>query len=253
MVDDGVSEAHHDGGWRVDDRGPVRWVILDRPHKRNAMTRAMGAELGVLLEAAAGDDDVVVVVLTGTDGSFSAGLDRDDLAQGTKGQSEFPVTALIDFPKPTIAAVNGLAFGGGATMAMACDLRVAARSATITFGLTKVGLTPEFGSSYLLWRQIGYARALEVMLTARRIGADEAHSLGLVNAVVDDADLAATVQSWAEQMANLPAGTAAATKEVLRRALDAPDLAAAREIETRMLGRRGKALAQLRRARQAGG
>jgi 2-(1,2-epoxy-1,2-dihydrophenyl)acetyl-CoA isomerase len=231
----------------TEQRDAVAWITIDRPAARNAMTRAMGARLGELLEAARDDDAISVVVITGSGASFSAGLDRKEIAKGLEGKSEFPVELLVNFPKPTIAAINGLAYGGGATMAMACDLRVAAAGATITFGLGKVGLVPEWGSSYLLWRQIGYSRALDVMLTARTIAAPEALSMGLVNRVVPDDELTSAVTELAIQIAALPAGTATAIKEVLRGGLDA-DFAAARVIETRMLGRRSRALAEMRRA-----
>jgi 2-(1,2-epoxy-1,2-dihydrophenyl)acetyl-CoA isomerase len=223
----------------------VGWITIDRPAARNAMTRAMGARIGELLETARDDDAVAVVVITGTGPAFSAGLDRKEIAKGLEGKSEFPVELMVDYPKPTIAAINGLAYGGGATMAMACDLRVAAASATLTFGLGKVGLVPEWGSSYLLWRQIGYSRALDVMLTARTIAADEALAMGLVNRVVPDDELTSAVHALAQQIVALPPGTATAIKQVLRAGLDA-DFPAARVTETRMLGRRSRELAAQR-------
>jgi 2-(1,2-epoxy-1,2-dihydrophenyl)acetyl-CoA isomerase len=230
-------------------RDAIAWITIDRPAVRNAMTRAMGARLGQLLEQARDDDAVSVVVLTGVGTSFSAGLDRKEIAKGLEGKSEFPVELMVHYPKPTIAAINGLAYGGGATMALSCDLRIAAASATLTFGLGKVGLVPEWGSSYLLWRQIGYSRALDVMLTARTIDADEALSMGLVNRVVPDDQLTTAVTDLAQQIASLPPGTAAAIKDVLRSGLDA-DFTTARATETRTLGRRSRELAARRRANQ---
>jgi 2-(1,2-epoxy-1,2-dihydrophenyl)acetyl-CoA isomerase len=229
----------------LDVRDGVGWITIDRPAARNAMTRAMGAHIGALLETARDDDAVAVVAVTGTGTAFSAGLDRKEIAKGLDGKSEFPVELMVDYPKPTIAAINGLAYGGGATMAMACDLRVAAKSATLTFGLGKVGLVPEWGSSYLLWRQIGYSRTLDVMLTARTITADEALAMGLVNRVVPDGELVLAVNELAQQIAALPPGTAAAIKQVLRTGLDA-DFPAARISETRTLARRSRELAALR-------
>jgi 2-(1,2-epoxy-1,2-dihydrophenyl)acetyl-CoA isomerase len=239
----------------------VRWIRLTRPEKRNAITVAMAGALRRALEDAAADDAVRAVVLTGTDGSFSSGADTGDLfGRGTQPGGTlvsrrpddpplFPVDELVLFPKPTIAAVNGRAVGGGATMAMACDLRVCADDASLAFSLAKVGLTPEWGSSYLLWRQIGWGRALDVLLTGRTVDADEALALGLVNRVVPAADLDAATQELADSIAALPAGTAEAVKDVLRQGLDAtyPD---ARQAELRALGRRGKALAQQRRRPQ---
>jgi 2-(1,2-epoxy-1,2-dihydrophenyl)acetyl-CoA isomerase len=232
-------------------RGNVMWIILNRPAVRNAMTRAMGGRLGELLSDAAADDAVGAVVVSGSGSAFSAGLDRKEIAKGLEGKSEFPVEQMVAFTKPTIAAINGLAYGGGATMAMACDLRIAADDATITFGLGKVGLVPEWGSSYLLWRQIGYSRALEVMLTARTIGAAEALTMGLVNRVVPRDALDTAVTELAEQITALPPGTATAIKEVLRNGLDGT-FEEARITETRMLGRRSRALAEMRRTASAG-
>jgi 2-(1,2-epoxy-1,2-dihydrophenyl)acetyl-CoA isomerase len=203
---------------------------------------------------------VRVVVLTGTGPSFSSGFDTRDLwgagdqdaaitERRRTDEPIFPVDELVLFPKPTIAAVNGRAVGGGATMAMAADLRVCAASASFAFTLGKVGLTPEWGSSYLMWRQIGWGRTLDLLLTAREVSADEALALGLASRVVADDELVGETQALAESIAALPRGTAEGIKEVLRAGLDAtfPD---ARRNELRMLGRRGRDLAEQKAARQ---
>jgi 2-(1,2-epoxy-1,2-dihydrophenyl)acetyl-CoA isomerase len=233
---------------RAEQRGPIRWIVLDRAEKRNAMTSAMGARLGEMLDDAATDDATRVVVITGSGSSFCSGLDRGEIAQGMAEKSEFPVETLVPFPKPTIACINGTAFGGGATMAMACDLRVAASGATITFGLGRVGLTPEWGSSYLLWRQVGWSRALDLFLTGRTVDADEALRLGLVDRLAGDTALVDTTQALGEQIASLPEGTAEAIKQVLRRGLDA-DFPGARDAERQTLADRVRALRAARRAR----
>jgi 2-(1,2-epoxy-1,2-dihydrophenyl)acetyl-CoA isomerase len=214
----------------VEQRGAVAWVRLNRPDKRNAITRAMAEGLRQALVAAESDDGTRVVVLTGTGPkSFSAGAVVEELLSGpdsmvaVKRSADdpiFPVDELVQFAKPTIAALNGPAFGGGTTMAMAADFRVCAESATLTFGLSRLGLPPEWGSSYLLWRQIGWSRTLDVLLTNRTIDANEALSIGLVNRVVPDAVLDDETQAMAEQLASLPPGTAELTKSVLRQGLD---------------------------------
>jgi 2-(1,2-epoxy-1,2-dihydrophenyl)acetyl-CoA isomerase len=270
----------------VTREGPVAWVRLDRPDKRNAMTRAMGARLRTVLADLAGDPEARVVVLTGTGSAFSSGADTKDLFGGggrtgaepgrrrddhlpgdavesggaastdtdgaamlTERRSAstpiFPVDELVLFPKPTIAALNGVAVGGGTTMAMACDLRVCAASASLTFSLAQRGLTPEWGSSYLLWRQIGWSRTLDLMLTARTIEPDEALTMGLVSRVVPDAELLDAAQALAAQIASLPPGTAEECKHVLRAGLDA-NYHDARRIELRALTRRGRDLAAQR-------
>jgi len=236
-----IAAVTEDVPLRVEQRGPVRWLVLDRPDKKNAMTSAMGAQLGELLEDAASDDETRVVVITGAGAAFSAGLDRDEISRGLADKSEFPVHGLVQFEKPTIACVNGLAFGGGATMAMACDLRVAADTATFTFGLGRFGLTPEWGSSYLMWRQIGWSRALDLFLTGRPVDADEALRIGLVDRVAPAAEVVDATQALAEQITALPLGTAEAMKRVLRRELEI-DFAEAREFEVEVLGERVKAL-----------
>ena len=231
--------------------GSTRWITVDRVPKRNAWTFPMAERLGVLLDEAAADDAVRVVVIAGAGGVFSAGLDRGELSKGTNRPSPFPVDELVQFPKPTIAAVDGLAFGGGATMAAACDLRVVSTRSTFSFALGKLGLTPEWGSSYLLWRQIGWSRALDLFLSGRTVDAEEAYRLGLADRLVDPDDLDAVTTALADAIASVPPGTAEATKRVLWGALEAPDLAAARAIELRTLGERGKALRAMREAREA--
>jgi enoyl-CoA hydratase/carnithine racemase len=251
----------------VSTRGPVRWIRLQRPEKRNAITRAMAATLREALDDASADDAVRVVVLTGSGGVFSSGADTRDLFGGAPGsepdgttgsramltegrpidQPIFPVDELVNHAKPTIAVLNGPAVGGGATMAMAADLRVCGTSGSLAFALGKLGLTPEWGSSYLLWRQIGWGRALDVVLTGRTVTAAEALSMGLVSRVVDDDGLDDAAQELAEAIASVPPGTAEAAKEVLRAGLDAtyPD---ARRVELRTVARRGRELAAGRRA-----
>lgn len=240
-----------DDGWKVEQHGRVRWLLLDRAARKNAMTSAMGSRLGELLDEAQRDDEARVLVITGEGDAFSAGLDRDELTTGLADKSAFPVEAFYAFTKPTIACVNGLAFGGGATLAVACDLRVAAQSATFTFGLAKVGLTPEWGSSYFLWRQIGWGHALDLFLTSRTVDAAEALEIGLVERVVADAEVRSVTQTLAEQIAALPHGTAEGTKAVLRRGLDL-EFSQARESERAGLADRVRAMRARAKAKTAG-
>jgi 2-(1,2-epoxy-1,2-dihydrophenyl)acetyl-CoA isomerase len=235
---------------RVDQRGPVRWLVIDRPEKKNAMTSAMGARLGVLLDDAAADDDTRVVVITGAGNTFSSGFDVGEIKGGMADKSEFPVETLVPFAKPTIACMRGMAFGGGATMAMACDLRLASPDVKFTFGLGRYGLTPEWGSSYLMWRQIGWSRTLDLFYTGRTVEADEALRIGLVDRIVADGDVADATQELAEQIAALPAGTAEAMKAVLQRGLDV-DFVTARNAEKDALAQRTRAIRAARKAAQA--
>ncbi|MFN8037417.1 MAG: enoyl-CoA hydratase-related protein [Acidimicrobiia bacterium] len=212
----------------VETRGPARWLRLNRPDKRNAMTRAMAGVLREQLAACAEDPAVAVLVITGTGASFSAGADVKEVLEGPdatirerRSTPLWPVDEIASFPKPFLCALNGAAVGGGATLAMATDLRVAASSASLRFDLGRHGLTPEFGSSFLLWRQVGYSRALDLMLSGRTVDATEAFAMGLVTRVVEDAAVEAETQALAEQLAALPVDAAARTKQVLRAGLEA--------------------------------
>jgi len=261
VTDVAADVASTQPGLVADTRDGVRWLRLNRPEQRNAMTRAMADTLRAELLATADDDSIKVLVITGTGRAFSAGADRKEVLEGPDAAIRskrttplWPVDELFAYPKPIIAALNGPAHGGGATLAMAADLRLMASSASLTFNLVKVGLSPEFGSSYLLWRQVGYATALELMLTGRTVDAAEALALRLVNRVVGAEDdhgeassgssgaLVDATQALAEQLAALPAEAVAATKAVLRAGLDS-SYDDARKTELRSLATLGRSLA----------
>ncbi len=234
----------------IETEGPVRHLRFNRPDQLNAMTRAMADGLREQLATTANDDTIRVLVITGTGRAFSAGADRAEVLDGPgatirekRSTPLWPVEELFAYPKPIIAALNGPAYGGGATLAMAADLRIAAMSASLTFNLVKVGLSPEFGSSFLLWRQVGYATALELMLTGRTVDSSEALALRLVNRVVPDAQLTEVVQQQAEALAGLPPGAVEATKAVLRAGLEST-FVEARRAELRSLAERGRALSE---------
>lgn len=247
--DGGGALADPGGHLVTETRGPVRWLRLNRPAQLNAMTRAMAEGLRAELAATVADDSLAVLAITGTGRAFSAGADRKEVLEGPaatirekRAQPLWPVDELAAFPKPIIVALNGAAYGGGATLAMAADLRVAAQGASLTFNLVKVGLTPEFGSSFLLWRQVGYATALELMLTGRTVGAEEARALRLVNDVVAPDALHDATQALGERLASMPPGAVAATKAVMRGGLET-SFADARRAELRSLAERGRTLA----------
>jgi 2-(1,2-epoxy-1,2-dihydrophenyl)acetyl-CoA isomerase len=244
----------------AETRNRVRWLRLNRPAQLNAMTRGMADTLRAELVSSAADDGVRVLVITGTGRAFSAGADRKEVLDGPdatirekRSAPLWPVDEIFGYPKPIIACLNGAAYGGGATLAMAADLRLAASGASLTFNLVKVGLSPEFGSSYLLWRQVGYATALELMLTGRTVTAPEALALRLVNRVVDTppddpTTLLEATQAFAEELAALPAAAVEATKAVLRSGLDA-SFGEARTNELRSLAHLGKVMAARRAER----
>jgi enoyl-CoA hydratase len=213
----------------AETRGAVRWLRLNRPDPLNAMSRAMAEQLRGELAETSTDDDVAVLAITGTGRAFSAGADRKEVLEGPdatirerRTQPLWPVDEIMSYPKPLVVAMNGAAYGGGATLAMAADLRVAARSASFTFNLVKVGLTPEFGSSFLLWRQVGYSTALDLMLTGRTIDAAEAYRIGLVNRLVDG-DPRAEAEALAQQLATMPAPAMLADRRSLLRQWSLPE------------------------------
>ena len=207
-------------------------VTLNRPDKLNAFFGAMRDEIGEALEEMAGREDVRVVVVTGRGRAFCAGADvgymADLLERGAYDEANLLVTAgrriiqtIIRMPKPVIAALNGPAAGGGANLALACDLRIASDRAAIGQTFNRIGLAPDWGGSWLVPRLVGRARAAELFLLAEMIDAAEAERIGLVNQVVPHDDLDETVRDLASRLAAKPALPLALAKEALCRSLSA--------------------------------
>ena len=191
--------------------GAIRRLTLNRPDKLNAFTRDMHAELRAALEAANADAQCRVVVLTGAGRAFSAGQDLSEAAgaNAASGGAENPLETwynplirLIATPeKPVIAAVNGVAAGAGANIALACDLVLAARSASFLQAFARVGLIPDAGGTYCLPRLVGAQRARGLVMLAEPLSAEKAEAWGLVWKVVDDDRLALEVSSVAGKLA----------------------------------------------------
>jgi 2-(1,2-epoxy-1,2-dihydrophenyl)acetyl-CoA isomerase len=189
-------------------------LTLNRPDKLNAYTTEMGEEVTAVLRAWRQDPDVRAVILTGAGRGFCAGVDLEHLAahqaggnaaKGPRlGEEDFlrklPLE-LVEYPKPLIAAVNGAAIGVGVTMILPCDVRLASEGAKLGLAFVKLGILPGLGSTHLLSRIVGRARALELVLTARTIQAPEALSIGLVNHVVPAEKLLATAREIAASIA----------------------------------------------------
>ena len=194
-------------------KGGVLRLTLNRPAKLNIFTRAMLAELHGGLEAAAADPACRVVVLTGAGRAFSAGQDLTDVDPGAPGkvpdaaellESAYnPIIKLIgNMPKPVLAAVNGIAAGAGANIALACDLVYAARSATFLQAFARIGLIPDAGGTWHLPRLVGAARARGLCLLAEPLPAETAEAWGLIWKAVEDDELAAEVETAAHRLAN---------------------------------------------------
>ena len=189
-------------------------LTLNRPEKLNAYTTEMGEEVTAVLRAWREEPAVRAVILTGAGRGFCAGVDLDHLkahqagANASKGprlgEEDFlrklPLE-LVDYPKPLIAAVNGAAIGVGITMILPCDLRIASTEAKLGLAFVKLGILPGLGSTHLLARIVGRAKALELVLSARTILAPEALEIGLVNAVVPPDQLAAAARELAAAIA----------------------------------------------------
>lgn len=210
------------------DDGPVRTLTLNRPAALNSFNGTMHRALLAALDAAAADATVRAVVITGAGRGFCAGQDLNDpeLA-GADGQPD--VGGVVDrlykplalrvrsMPVPVIAAVNGVAAGAGANLALGCDLAIAARGAAFIQAFSKIGLVPDCGGTWLLPRMVGRARALGLAMTGDKVSAEEAVTMGMIWRCVDDAALADEVRTLALRLAAMPARALAET----RRALDA--------------------------------
>lgn len=208
----------------VTDAGIMR-LRLNRPAKKNAITRAMYEELTEGLVRAGKDDAVRAVVITAEGGDFCAGNDIMDFAQGmgdfqTVALDDLPVfrflRALTFFEKPLIAGVQGQAVGIGVTLLLHCDLAVAADDVRLSLPFLKLGLVPEAGSTLLLPQRIGHARAFAWVASGDAMGADEAHQLGLVNAVVDASALTQTAEDMATKLLRLSPSSLTHTKRLMR-------------------------------------
>ena len=173
-----------------EQRGPIGVITMNRPEALNALNDQVLKDLDAVLDAAEANDEVLVLILTGAGRSFVAGADIGQMKDftpvqakqfGMYGNSVF--LKLENFPKPVIAAVNGFALGGGCELSMACDIRLASEKAK--FGQPEVGLgiTPGFGGTQRLPRIVGVSKAMELILTAKTIKADEAKAIGLVSEV----------------------------------------------------------------------
>ncbi|MCD4715938.1 MAG: enoyl-CoA hydratase/isomerase family protein [Desulfobacterales bacterium] len=207
----------------------VATLSLNRPDSLNAFDEGMKKDLLKALSMASSDEKIRVVVFTGRGRAFCAGADlnrfKDDYEYFERtgeppGFYDISLPRIFtSFPKLLIAAVNGPAVGVGMTMALACDIRLASKRASFSCPFTRVGLTPEFGSSYYLPRLVGYARAVEWVLTGRTVKAQEAHSTGLINHLVAPEALLDEAVKMAKEIAAMPEQAIDAARDLLRQAL----------------------------------
>ncbi|EKU38302.1 MULTISPECIES: enoyl-CoA hydratase [Acinetobacter] len=196
-------------------------LTMSNPAKKNAINYEMYATLSLALDEAATNQDVHVVVLTGEGSAFTSGNDVNAFETRDTTSTEPPssivfLKSLATFPKPIIAKVNGVAIGIGSTMLLHCDLVYASQNSIFQFPFVNLGLVPEAGSSYILPRLLGFARASEIILLGEKFSADQAKNYGLVNEIFEATELDEVVEVVATKLAHKPSQALQLSKKLLR-------------------------------------
>lgn len=225
--------------------GGVATLTLNRPEVMNALSTRMRAELLDAVRHA--EQSARVIVLTGAGRAFCSGQDlgdganvaQIDLERTLRDEYEPLLRAIMDCRIPTIAAVNGAAAGAGANLALACDVVIAAQSASFIQAFTRIGLMPDAGGTYWLPRQVGFARAMGAMLFADKISSTQAAQWGMIWEAVADEDFTAHIARRAETLANGPTVAYRGVKEALRQS-SANDLETQLSLEARLQGACGQ-------------
>ena len=211
----------------IENDGAVRTLRLNRPESLNALDDDLLKALGRAVADADKDKTVRCVVMTGAGRGFCSGQDLAAVAARYKTNEPIelgahlrerynPIIArLRTMEKPVVAAVNGVAAGAGCSLALACDIRIAAESANFIEAFINVGLVPDSGSTFMLPRLIGASRAMEMAFTGRKVTAPEALQIGLCNQVVPDDQLAAATKKLADKLAGLPTRAIGLTKRAI--------------------------------------
>jgi 2-(1,2-epoxy-1,2-dihydrophenyl)acetyl-CoA isomerase len=230
------------------DQG-VATITLSRPDVLNSFNRRMAQELQRALADAAGDAAVRAVLLTGSGRAFCAGQDLGeavgtdlsavDLADIVKASYTPLVRAIRDMAKPVVCAVNGVAAGAGANLALACDIVIAAEDASFIQSFSKIGLVPDTGGSYFLPRLVGPARATALMFLSDKVPASRALEWGMIHDVVPGTVLLDTATALARHLATMPTRGLALTKQLLNASM-ANDLQSQLALEEEMQGQAGR-------------
>lgn len=204
-------------------KGQVAWITLNRADKFNSFNREMALALHAALDEAAADKAIRCVVITGSGKAFCAGQDLGEAIdpngpgiQRIVEEHYNPIIQrIVTLEKPVIAAVNGVAAGAGANIALACDIVLAAEAASFIQAFSKIGLIPDSGGTFFLPRLIGRQQALALMITGDKVGAIHAREMGMVYKVVSDAHFAEEVLAFATQIADMPTKGIGLTKRLI--------------------------------------
>lgn len=232
----------------LETKNNIATITLNRPEHLNALDLDLSKELLETVLNCGEDKKVRVVVITGAGKAFSAGGDvkafkenLPNIAVYLKHQTTYlhkAISNICRMPKPVIAAVNGVAAGGGFSLALACDLTIATESARFVTAYSHIGLTPDLSCTYFLPRLVGNKKGLEMLYTNASITAKEALELGIVNQVISDSEFQKAVQEVAAQLTERPTFALANTKKLFRLSWSA-DLESQMENETEMIGQAG--------------
>ncbi|NBU90575.1 MAG: 2-(1,2-epoxy-1,2-dihydrophenyl)acetyl-CoA isomerase [Flavobacteriia bacterium] len=205
------------------DANGVCTITLNRPSVYNSFNQTMAFQLQATLDACSKDDSVRVIVITGEGKAFSAG---QDLGEATDNEGP-TLTSIVrdhynpiilkirEIEKPVIAAVNGVAAGAGANIALACDITFAKKSASFIQAFSKIGLIPDSGGTFFLPRLIGMQKALALMMTGDKVSAEEAEKLNMIYKVIDDDDFSSEITRFSEQLAMMPTRGLGLTKKAV--------------------------------------
>jgi enoyl-CoA hydratase/carnithine racemase len=202
------------------DEGILK-IELNRPQKRNALTLDMYTEFARLLNSAQAKPEIRVVLVSAAGDNYSAGNDLQDFLDHPPGSKDSPQEGMIDalrgLDKPLVGAVRGAAIGSGATMLTYFDFVYTSQNARFQYPFINLALVPEFGTSFSLPDQVGYLRAAEIILLGHPFDANQALSMGLVTKVLPDAEILATAEKVAQELAQKPLAALKASKQLLRR------------------------------------
>jgi enoyl-CoA hydratase len=209
----------------VETRDAIALIRLNHPEKLNALSRVMLGNLSSEFKRLGDWSDLRAVILTGTgEAAFCAGTDISELAgldqneaRAVSEQGQSVCNQIENFPVPVIAAINGIAAGGGFELALACHLRIASTNAQFTLPETKLGVIPAYGGTQRLSREVGIGRALDLMLTGKVLSAEQGYRFGLVNQVTDPANVLSAAESLANDISRqAPLAVRACLKAVTR-------------------------------------